>query len=54
MAFREGGVGTYKRDICPACQEDRHGEGWFGRKGDPDRICLRCFTEGKPFPGAAR
>jgi hypothetical protein len=45
---REGG--EYTPDICRACGEDRRGEKWVGRKDDPDRMCRRCFTEGRDYP----
>jgi hypothetical protein len=50
IAFRERGGGTYRPDICPVCGEDRKGNPWFGKRGNPDRMCERCFTAGKPFP----
>jgi hypothetical protein len=50
MTFREPGGGAYRAEICPACGEDRKGKPWFGKRGDPNRMCERCFTEGKPFP----
>jgi hypothetical protein len=53
MTFREGGGGGYTPDICSVCQEDRHGEEWIGRKGDPGRMCGRCWDEGY-YPGETR
>ncbi len=42
--------GGYRPATCPVCQEDRRGEEWVGRKGDPERMCERCFTEGRAYP----
>ncbi len=42
--------GTYTSDLCPVCGEDRKGEPWVGRRGDPDRMCRRCFTAGREYP----
>lgn len=47
---RDRGGGEYTPDICQACGEDRRGEKWVGRKNDPDRMCRRCFTEGRDYP----
>ena len=47
---RRNGGGTYRPEICPACGEDRKGERWVGKRGDPDRMCERCFTEGREYP----
>ncbi len=47
---RRQGSGKYRPKICPVCGEDRHGERWVGRPGDPDRMCERCFTEGRAYP----
>lgn len=35
---------SYAADICPVCDEDR--PVFIGHKGDPERICARCFSEG--------
>ena len=47
---RDRGGGEYTPDICQACGEDRRGKKWVGRKDDPDRMCRRCFTEGRAYP----
>jgi hypothetical protein len=53
IGFRESGGGAYRPEICPACGEDRKGNPWFGKRGNPDRMCERCFTAGKPLPDLA-
>ncbi len=39
--------------LCQVCLEDRAGQGWAGKPGDPDRMCARCREEGY-YPGERR
>jgi hypothetical protein len=47
---RDRGGGNYTPEICPVCGEDRRGERWVGKRTDPDRMCERCFREGREYP----
>ena len=47
------GGGEVEARICPVCQENRTGCGWWGDVGTVHRMCMRCRDEGY-FPGEHR